>query len=968
MKSFSGKIIFWNGIYGFIQQEDGSSIFFHRSGITKNSKTETKLLVGVTYQISNNIEGKHKGKPIAINVTKTSEVNLKDYERHFGKLISWNDHYGEIQSTLQDKTVFFYNTRSLNLNDTFKNGDFVIFHQVKSHKDPNKLFALFAYPFLSETDITFLHQKYFETQIEEIQNRIKELLDEFPKHSIEDRFKFELDVIGIIDNNTKFVKLVSLLKKYNKKGFSPKYDLLKAYCTNTHLIQLWESNLINEYDTSLMKSYFHKTNADNKRFIFRKFKDDDKDIIINFHIDSLENEGYLRRLNNNIKTLLDIIYRQEETRKLEIYNKVFNRLFENLTPDELISLLLNGYIEDLPKQFIVENIDINNIKLINELLNKKEEKYIEFIKKLFDNYFKEISKKDFKKEYSDLIEKLKFFEVWYGIHYKEIISILSTHYSHEQKFVLWLFDVSIEFDGLSYFENNHQYLNHYYKIRFFLHEIENIANSRIQSLLKYISINQEGLLEYVSGIPWNNMIWPTEIAGEVNTNSYFFLPDVKMFIKEFDFIKLDINILSERIFNSLSPYQIHHLRLWLYSYVSTDLYDYVGFRECFKLLNSEEQSMFKSKGNNIIFDELIESIENEVIACKNIISESEFSKKYKAFLYNIFFESGFYRLRKEDGTYTYRKEEEYSSLGFNTIPSSLAISKIEIIIEVSSDNEILNAKGLEEIFTKIHTGEIEKALGKVGPRVEAINGPVNQPYIEDWKLRKEVIDYLNENQIYGIDPKTVDEPRNFFRRMDADSGPDLLELTQLFSLETSDGIAIIWENIDLSEDRATYVFKTTHIHHFSQIDKVAHSIVSLAQFRSTLISSKEDPKLLVFKNNLGFIGKIHKQRGKNLPFTNWLTKLEELLSKPIPDLPTEDELREIENWSPDIFHTPRIKKRGKINEKNVPEVSWDFQKEFELITESNDSYNNSEICLKYKALKSFNKAFLNKFHPENHEN
>ena len=212
-----------------------------------------------------------------------------------------------------------------------------------------------------------------------------------------------------------------------------------------------------------------------------------------------------------------------------------------------------------------------------------------------------------------------------------------------------------------------------------------------------------------------------------------------------------------------------------------------------------------------------------------------------------------------------------------------------------------------DIFTTVHTGEIEDALGKIGNIGNKALGRKHKAYVEDKKLRKDVIEYLNSIQLKGVEPKIVYEPKNQYRHLDENSGITSEELTCLYTIETPDGFGIIWENIDLTDDRATVVFKCSKNDREEQINKIATCIVTLAQFRSTIRKPKLDnpddnEKLKIFKSNLGVIGSIQKQRGKNESSENWVNKLDKLLLISAPNIPNRTDLEKIEYWTPGIVH------------------------------------------------------------------
>ena len=280
-------------------------------------------------------------------------------------------------------------------------------------------------------------------------------------------------------------------------------------------------------------------------------------------------------------------------------------------------------------------------------------------------------------------------------------------------------------------------------------------------------------------------------------------------------------------------------------------------------------------------------------------------------------------LRKENKEYTNVFPEPFASSGLNRIPKSSIFNKFEFIINVEG-KDIKEVIGFEEFFNQIQTGEIEKALGKiVEPKSSRDNR--DESYAEDWELRKEIIDYLNNQQIDKFLPKVISEPKSKYRRIDKNFDIETFEKIHLYTISTADGYGIVWENIDMTEDRATFIFKATKETYEQQIEKIAHSIVAYGQFRSTLISAREESRLQIFKNDHGYIAKIHKQRGKNQPFANWQAKLENALLQPIQILPDFQQIRSLRDWQAEMPFSPRINKKvEKINESDIKTVHFDF--------------------------------------------
>jgi len=969
-----GRIIFWNTIYGFIQQSDNSSIFFHKSDILIDNIEDLSLLNEVSYSISKVEKGRHKGKLIATEIVKENDAVLSEYKRYIGRLTKWSKskgkYFGYIESPQQNKTVLFYETRNFYKGSTYKNGDLVVFHQVKSTKDKNQLFALFAYPIFKETSISFLQQQYSDSHIEEIKDYINQLISARTDLSIEEKFYQELINIEFVDNPDSYLTLKSIIKAAKEKNYKPKIDLLKEYCAPKYLIQLWEEEIIDNYDIEILKQYFHNTNADNKRYLISKFQSNDKKEILNYHFDSLKIEGKIQHLNNNVKTLLDIVYRNENDREIEIYETIKGYLFQEFYPEELINLWLGGYIDSLTERFILENLDIDNHQIIQTLLNKQEKKYSEVLKKIYENYFLKLTKSNFDDELPQLVKRLKIFEKEYENRYKEITTVIRNILDDDKLFVLWVFGVSIDFDAQDYFDKNHKKINDYYKIRFILHYATDSNEELILSLIEIADITQESILDFVSNYPWNNLLNPTVITPE--NDSVYFLQDIETYISKFNITNISTYDIGLLIFNSLPKYQVHHIRLWLYGYVDEELYDYIGFREIFKELTSDEQSIFKKKGEFSSYNaNVIEPEVQEVEPCIKIISETIATKIYLALIPNLYFGDGYIRLRIEDKSYTKKRKEPYASSGLNRIPKSSDFSKLPVEIEVlKKENEIINVKGLNEIFTLIHTGEIEKALGIVVEPDKYRKKNLNKSYVEDWQLRKQILDFLNKSQTDLLEPKTVYEPKNLFRRLDVDSGIDTEELTRLYTIDTTDGFGIVWENIDLTEDRATYIFKTEKQFHRLQLEKIAHSIVSFAQFRSTLISSKKQKQLQIFKDNLGFVASIRKQRGKNKSFENWLGKLESYLLRSIPIIPSDEEIESLKDWSPEIPHTTRINRPKParqpkipkpINDRDTPTLDIDFTNDDGTNRNKQKEEQKEKRKQLFTALKTFNNSFLENF-------
>ncbi len=460
-------------------------------------------------------------------------------------------------------------------------------------------------------------------------------------------------------------------------------------------------------------------------------------------------------------------------------------------------------------------------------------KYAELISKIYEQYFLDIAKGnlDFEQEYPNIVKYLTIFEDEFKDRYLEIIAILQKTLNLYQQFVLWVLGINIELDACTFVQQNIDEINHYYRLKFTLRCFN--ENIDIQGLLDLVYVDLNGLKDFAINYKWNDVIYPTIIIEREDIHS--FLNDVIDYNSK---TKKDIDnvVLADAIYNSVEKYSEVHIRLWLYDYLTDKkYYNYVGFRQHFKNLSNSERAYFRSKTNEKDFGEIIEQEISEVKPCTNYEQSNETTKTYNAFVENIYFGNGFIKLRLENRDYTEQFPQEYSSTGLNRIPASHYLNKIPLKIAVES-NKIIEVIGLDDLFSLIHTDEIKKALGTV---IEGYERNIETyTYTEDWQLRKQVIDYLNANQDKNIETTIVNEPKNIYRRLDEKSGIDDFEKTELFTIKVENEYAIVWENIDMSEDRATYIFKCHKENHSVQIQKIANAIASLAQFRSTLSSAK----------------------------------------------------------------------------------------------------------------------------------
>lgn len=910
-KKSVGKIICLIGSFGFIEPETGESIYFHESTFID---TNIHLLDKVSFRIRKSKKTKHLGENEAEQIELLQKANLNDEDRFVGELKDWDGIKGVISSGQIDTPIFFYGTRKYFKEEKINKGDLLVFCPVKSSKHNGELFALFAYKLENERDNVFLHKQYKDSKIEGIYLQLKNSYKETDL-SIDKKFELELMGIPYVSNGFSYSKLKSILIEYKKLNYIPNFKIIKEYCDTTYLIQLFENGLVNDYDLALMTNYFHYTFADNKRFLISKFSFQDQSHILQYHIEKLRSERKLSYLNDSIRTLLDIVYRNKETRRIDIYQELFVEVTNQLNITEIVNLWLNGYLE-VPESYLIKNIDFENEVLLSAILEQKDPKFNETITRLIEEYFSIFKHKEFELEYPFLIDRLLTFEKKNKELIKEIVLTISKQLNDYQKFTLSIFGIKIDnFDLYSYINDNIYVINDYYKIKYILGlRNENKSTANLSAIKD--SISKTGLVSYIKTNPWNFIVKPSGEYYNDNSKSYF-LFDIEEFCKiNLDF-NIDIRNLANEIFEAIPIYNVEHIRLWLNGYVGNDKYDYYGFKNCFRELTISEQKKFKKNGELYSKREVINNSSKVVKPCDNITNETNLYKIYSARLCNLFFEENKIKLKKKDGTYTNTFYEEYANYGYNGIPENSPLNQCEIIVKVLSNNNIAEIKGLEFIYVSIHTSRIEGTLNTV-VTPKRLNVLDTVAYVEDWPLKKTLIQYLYDNQDEEFDVKYVTEPKNFFRVLDDTFYINKSQQTGLFLHKAPNDYAIIWENIDLSEGRATYVFKSTYENVNSQIEKLIKDITTISRLRSTLstlIIDKNYELISVFKNNLGFVGSIKKKRGNNLSFEKWLTNLLLLIERETPELPTEEELEMIDNWLPYTSHRS-ITIKNKVNDRN----------------------------------------------------
>ncbi len=957
-----GRIVFWRGNYGFIEAEGGGSVFFIQSSLRKDySPTEIRLFDLVSYKVGVQTVGRRVGETISYDITRLEQGSYATYQRLVGQLIDWNGLFGHLKSPQLEKNVIIFRTRITELQTAEPELlSYYVFHPIKPSRPNSDLFAFFAYPLKAEKDIIFLKQSYTDSLLEPVRTMLIDMVRQSKSISPKEKFQIELSCYNPEENIEELKLVKAAISDYKSQfGYTPKYSELKNVLSEKHLILLWETEVIDVYDFEVMKEYFCHISAEKKRAFIHRYNSKDKVKILEHYKEFLNSGLRLHKINNDLKTLLSL-FREVDEDLTDFYRQIQKELSTQLSPKDLIELWLSNYIDQPDEKLIIENFDAGDEILVNKLLSKNDEKAKAILAKVYEEYFLKFDQVTFEREKAKLIRFLCSFSEKNADRFKIIAKIIQTKLNDQQQFILWIFGVELDIDAIDYFKEHHEELNHFYQVRFLLRLLDLKEEALARELNQGTSITQQGLENFSTTYEWDDLLSPTLISPKPK-HHYSFLGEVVRYKKLYS-ATLDSIRLGNCIYEALPKFTVHHVRLWLYGDVKEERFDYVGFRKGFEDLTEDEKKRFKEKGRVPIQAETIDIEIEQVVPCDIILETNESTTIYEAFVENIYFSNGSFKLRKENGDYTKPKSESYSSSGLNRIPRGSIFNKIPFTIEVSGNNEIINDNPIEQLFTLIHTGEIETALGEIGQSPSLANESKNT-YIEDEKLKAAVIEFLSDNQSDNFEPRIVHEPKAFFRRLDEYSGIDAYEKTCVYTLETYDGLGLVWENIDYSEDRATYIFKTNLLDYQFRVDVLTHAIMHFAQLRSTFLKTVASPELDIFKRKYGFVGTIRKARGKNKPFVKWKEKLEELLSKPIPQLPGDSEMDNIENRIPKVaHHTPRLRLKqpilvdDSVRQSDILEVLNTGKKSTTTSIRSEaDSINTAKLL---KTLKKFNSKFL----------
>ncbi|WP_020534902.1 cold shock domain-containing protein [Lewinella cohaerens] len=906
-----GEIIFWNGEYGFIEVDfTEKSIFFHASQVN-DEYADVQLLDHVSFKVGKSTNPRHLGEPVAYRIKFIERGDYAKYRRVVGQLKGWNGRFGYIYSEQLDKATLFYHTRLARGNHALNDGDYLVFSPVKSSKNPDDQFAFFAYPFHTELDNQFLLALWKDSSLSAVgeviilKNRQEEFLS-FPQ-----RFEIELELLLNLREDYPYTPIKALIDSY-KRNFTPEYERLKLFLPEEILIQLWEDEVIDTYNLEQLKSYFYRASAPTKRAIISRFTTEDQEAVLEYFFDRLMRKGSFERTNNDLKTFLDLICRNPETEQLALLERAEVSLYQHLAPTDIIELWLKGYINTPPLTFLQENLSINDLNRWQD----PDGKLTSHLQKIVEDYFANLRfHLNFEEAYDQIVIALRFLKSVDEPLFKKWLHAVNTQLQAGEKLILWLFFPESNFVPESYLSENGQQIDPFWVMNYLLVAVAEkrvIPPELVQNMENLIAEDQ--LLESAKKFKWNRIVKPVAKGDD-----FSFLAQTKAYLQQNAREDIKLESIGVFLFEHLPAYRVEHVRMWIYAYVPKGFLKYQEFRQLFKHLTREEQKSYQGGVTGWKKEEVITTEREAVTPCANFMKDVQRNiKTYQVRVNNIHFTSYKWALRIEDGTYTTSVENDKSDVTFNSIPVNSTLGEMEFRIQVEGD-KVLNEDALNKLFEKVHSDEIAKAL-----KDEAINmeGEKTTPsavaYPEDWHARKQSIAYLQAQQLKGESPIILEEAKAPYRRLNEDTPSEdiVLETTQLFTLDAGEDYLIVWENTDLSEDRATFLFKTTPENYLDQMDKLVEYITTQAHLRSAIVSRKDDGHVQILRHHLGFVGKILKARGNHEAFDKWREKLEAYFYVPTPSLPEQEELDSLENWS--LAPSVRIRRQSKkIEEEDL---------------------------------------------------
>lgn len=916
----TGKIIFYNGRFGFIKTADSvNNIFF-----TKNSITYEKpnLLDIVEFEIELSKNPKKIGTFVAkkIKLIKKNNLLYDDIFKCYIGIVKQKvkNHY-YIDYPDEIKNIILFPTR-LQYGKKIKVNDIVIFCPVQSDKDKNNLFALFAYNIIHELD-----GNYIVNNITYKQPILKDwIIRNENRFDLNEKSKLVLDLIKLTTSNSNYNinDLIKIIKGYGNT-YKPSWKDLENNIAINYIIHLWLIDLVQDYDIDIINDNFLKFDASYRKTIIDKITNTDKIKIIKHYAEHAESYNHL---NNKHKEILKYINELRDNNIDTEITEIINNIKHKANNKENIELWLNGYDLNYTNEEIKSylNDDIISRLSENKISNSKFSNiicsiYVDKIISIIKNNTELNDETTF-----ELITKLNYLIENDKVTSYKLVKALSQKYTTDKLFRLNMLGLNIDEDYSIYVNENINNIDIYLKIKYTL---KNSKHNKIDNLIDKKKIEND-LFNYCDTITWNNLIYPTEILGNNPLN--IFIKDINDISKKLK-IKMDVDKIADKIFEKTESNELLKVRLWMYYFKSMKekYIDYYNYKEPFFELNRDEQTLYKELYYDLFLKNKGNVIKSETVTpCLNYDEVKDKIKIYHARLNNIYFGNNTIELCTNINEFTKKYYHKDVSNGLNEINEEHELNNYEINITVDSYNNIIEIKGFDLIIEHIRNKQIDKALAKT------ITKPDNQKenkiyYVEDFKLISEIKHYLENEQSPDHEIIYIQEIKNKRKKIEVGDEGEIYELSALYTIKLNENYLIVWQNHETKENKATYLFKCKIEDYEIIISRLKHEIKSTAQLKSFLISKNDKNEFQLYKRYLGYIANIKKEKGDETEFETWLYKLNKYKNIEILTMVVDDnEIRKIKQITELIINTgtridnTKVKKNREktIKISNIPQV------------------------------------------------
>lgn len=861
-QNIRGWVCFYNQIYGFVECENGKTYFFHKSEVLIDSRQRLQLLSKVAFKSSLVTQGKHIGKEIANEIEVLSAPEVDRFQLFFGTITKLFHKHCVINSpNLEKETLFFFN-RSIHHNETYSIGSSVLFSPVISSKTQENYFALFAYPLVKEYNIKRLYNLLEKAPAS------RSLINQVNKIAIKGhnadflmiKFKDEWSAISEdYDVSTK----KDLIQKYAAMGLVIDSYYLESAYDEKELIFKWETKKIQKLSRQLILKYFVGSGTSKKRDILIRLGEESIKLLEDYFEYAKRNNLFASLLN--VRLFFEVTIKPDKNIYFELHEKAKQYILPKLS---------NEQIEDLIKKSLLSNDSDYELKTTSKLApitdiqayepkthRLSDETINQILHGLITNYGTENWP-------NSVIFRLRHLHNLYPGLTSGWIAANWPVFSDLLKLRLFIHEISTELLGLDETTPYTLEINLFEKLI-----LSNKTKDETFILGEELSSSlEEEIKLFINAFVWDELFAPVAaIDDEANEHAWGFLDELLKFCQ---YEKLNLfSFISLAIFDNLPENDVYRVRIWLKGYVLNENFNYEQFKSPFKQLTKKEKAYFKSKSQNVLIKEQRTIEHTNLLSSKEPVVDEMGNRTYILGIENCYFEKKQVRIKMEDGELSDPYSFTGLSSGFNRLSMDTFLNSIKLHVKFgpSPSKKILEISGLKELIDAIIRSEIERSLSRFGNELKS--RPSSISYAENYELRKKAIAFLNDHQLTNFEIVKLHEPKNNFRRLDDKSGVDEYQLTGLFTLAIEDSLLLVWENLDLDDDRATYLFKCKPHEYDELVRRISKTVTSHAQIRSTLSTQKSDDYILNWKEYLCFIGSLRKPRLGKGDLQDWINKI-----------------------------------------------------------------------------------------------